>query len=161
MSSFRRIPHLVSGSSRVARSPRVWGSCGLGLALIAWVLPLWCAGCSGSTAPIDRSASDVERGTVTVVIEMGEQTIRREVEAVPAGTTLAQVMAEISDPPVKITGSGAMTFIESIGELGTTAGKGWLFEVDGQRADRGAGVYELTPPAEVRWWHTSTESTEQ
>lgn len=122
---------------------------------------MWCAGCSGSTAPIDRSASDVERGTVTVVIEMGEQTIRREVEAVPAGTTLAQVMAEISDPPVKITGSGAMTFIESIGELGTTAGKGWLFEVDGQRADRGAGVYELTPPAEVRWWHTSTESTEQ
>ena len=117
---------------------------------------LWVTGCSSSTAPIDRSgATDVPSGTVTVVIDMGDQTIEREIEAVPAGTTVAQVMAEITDPPVEMTGSGSMTFVNSIGELGIAGGKGWTFSVDGQRANQGVGSYVLSPPARVEWTHSS------
>lgn len=117
---------------------------------------LWVTGCSNSTAPIDRSgASDVPTGTVTVVIDFGDKTVEREIEAVPAGTTVAQVMAEITDPPVEMTGSGAMTFVKSIGELGLAGGKGWTFSVDGQRSNQGVGSYVLSPPARVEWTHSS------
>lgn len=120
------------------------------------ITALWVSGCSSSTAPIDRSgASDVPSGTVTVVIDFGDNTIEREIEAVPAGTTVAQVMAEITDPPVEMTGSGAMTFVKAIGELGVAGGKGWTFSVDGQRANQGVGSYVLNPPARVEWRHSS------
>lgn len=117
---------------------------------------LWVSGCSSSTAPIDRGgATDVPTGTVTVVIHLGDQTVERKVEDVPAGTTVAQVMAELTDPAVEMTGSGAMTFVKSIGELGISGGKGWTFSVDGERANQGVGSYVLNPPARVEWTHSS------
>ncbi len=117
---------------------------------------LWITGCSNSTAPIDRSAgTDVATGTVTVVIDLGDSVVEREIEAVPQGTTVAQVMAEITDPPVVMTGSGSMTFVKSIGELGISGGKGWTFSVDGRRSNQGVGSYVLSPPARVEWTHSS------
>lgn len=123
---------------------------------LALTVSLWVTGCSSSTAPIDRSsATDVPRGTVTVVIHFDDQTVERAIEDVPAGTTVAQVMNEITDPPVVMTGSGSLTFVKSIGELGIAGGKGWTFSVDGQRANQGVGSYRLTPPARVEWTHSS------
>jgi hypothetical protein len=127
--------------------------------LLIFATVLLCGGCSRSTAPIDRSSADnVPAGPVTVVIDFGDSTVRREIESVPEGTTVAQVMTEITDPPVKLIGSGAMTFVDSIGDLGTTGGKGWTFRVDGKWADRGIGAYQLTPPALIEWSHRGSVS---
>lgn len=120
--------------------------------LLALALAVCVSGCSRSTAP-QPEALAAEPGIVTVVIEIGGQQIRREVEQVQPGTTIADVMSRIEEPAIKIIGSGSTAFVDSIGELGTTAGLGWTFRVNGEWADRGVGDYALEPPAEVRWSH--------
>lgn len=120
--------------------------------LLALALAICVSGCSRSTAPRPEAVA-AEPGTVTVVIEIGGQEILREVEQVQPGTTIADVMSRIEEPAIKIIGSGSMAFVDSIGELGTTAGLGWTFRVNGEWADRGVGAYALEPPAEIRWSH--------
>ncbi len=120
--------------------------------LLALALAVCVSGCSRSTAP-QPEALAAEPGIVTVVIEIGGQQIRREVEQVQPGTTIADVMSRIEEPAIKIIGSGSTAFVDSIGELGTTAGLGWTFRVNGEWADRGVGDYALEPPAEIRWSH--------
>lgn len=150
----------LMGRAAALSSPRKPAASRRAGLLFGLASPLLIVGCSGSTPPIDRSAAtDIPSGTVTVVIPVGDQTVRHEIESVPEGTTVAQVMAEISDPPVTLNGSGAMTFVESIGELDTSGGQGWSYRVDGEWADRGVGAYRLSPPASIEWSHGSYEST--
>ena len=120
--------------------------------LLALALAVCLSGCSRPTAPQPEVAA-AEPGTVTVVIEIGGQEVRREVEQVQPGTTIAEVMSRIEEPAIEIIGSGSTAFVDSIGELGTTAGLGWTFRVNGEWADRGVGDYALEPPAEIRWSH--------
>ena len=107
---------------------------------------------SAATADSDSSA-EVASGPVEVIIRSADGEFRHRFEDVAAGTTLAEVMSRVDEPVVKIVGSGATTFVESIGESGTTGGTGWSYSVDGEWGDRSIGVYPLTPPAEVVWTH--------
>lgn len=112
------------------------------------------SGCRQSTAPVDGSGSDAASGPVVVIFELPEGEVRQEFADVAAGTTVAQLLQQIDDPPLTLNGSGAMTFLSSVGGLGTAQGQGWTFTVDGVKADRGVGSVTLTPPATVRWQHT-------
>jgi hypothetical protein len=117
-------------------------------------------GCSQPPAPVvDAPVS--QPGTVTVVFAMPDGEVRRELETVAAGTTIADVLAKIDDPKIEITGTGEMAFVKSIGELGTTEGEGWTFKVDGKWADRGIGAYELSPPATIQWSHGKFDPADQ
>lgn len=122
--------------------------------LLAFLLAVGLSGCSRSTTPKPEAVA-AEPGLVTVVIEIGGQEIRHELEEVKPGTTIAEVMSRIDEPAIKIIGSGSTAFVDSIGELGTSAGLGWTFRVNGEWADRGVGTYALEPPAEIRWTHST------
>lgn len=138
---------------------------GAGLAMLICTGLLIAVGCSRQTAPVaEVPAAEVpasQAGTITVVFNLPEGKVRREIESVAAGTSIAELMAKIDDPKIEMTGSGAMTFVKSIGDLGTTEGKGWTFSVDGQWADRGIGAYELTPPATIQWKHGAFDPSDQ
>lgn len=135
---------------RSTRSCRSLGRIGwLSLGLI------WVGACTGTSPTPPASDIASEPGPVTVVIEMGDQQVEKVFEAVRPGTTIAELMSGIEEPPVRITGSGKMAFVESIGELDTSQGLGWTFQVDGQWADRGIGAFTVQPPVEVRWTHGS------
>lgn len=122
--------------------------------LLAVLLAIGLCGCSPSTMPEPEAVAG-EPGLVTVVIELEGQEIRRELEQVKPGTTIEEVMSRIDDPAIRIIGSGSTAFVDSIGELGTSAGLGWTFRVNGEWADRGVGTYALEPPAEIRWSHST------
>jgi len=126
----------------------------VGLWLCGWLA--WAGGCSSTVSPptVPRTT---EPGPVTVVIELGSEQKSQRFEEVQPGTTIAELMAQIEDPPIRLTGSGSMAFVESIGELGTDRGLGWTFRVNGEWADRGIGAFPLEPPAEIRWTHGAFE----
>jgi len=109
------------------------------------------AGCSRTAEPI----AEPTVGTVTIIIQMPDGEVRQEFDSVMSGTTIADLMAKIESPKVTMIGSGDTAFVKSIGDLGTDAGKGWTFRVDGQWADSGVGAYRLDPPATVQWSHGS------
>lgn len=123
------------------------------------------SGCSRPGTPVEEATvaelAPSQVGTITVVFKLPEGELRREIESVASGTSIAEVMAKIEDPKIEMTGSGAMTFVKSIGELGTTDGEGWSFRVDGNWADRGIGAYKLTPPATVQWTHGTFDPSDQ
>lgn len=137
----------------------------------AWPLVVLCAGlwitggCSRQATPVaDAPVADspgTQVGTVTVVFNLPDGEVRREVESVASGTSIAEVMAKIEEPKIELTGSGDTAFVKSIGDLGTTDGKGWTFTVDGNFADRGIGAYELTPPATIQWKHGAFDPSDQ
>lgn len=119
--------------------------------------------CSRQAAPVadTTSASSSSTGTITFVFKTPDGELRREIESVSSGSTIADVMAKIDDPKIDMIGSGDTAFVKSIGDLGTTDGKGWSFSVDGKWADRGIGAYELTPPATIEWTHGAFDPSEQ
>jgi hypothetical protein len=117
-------------------------------------------GCSRPQSPV-ANVPESQAGAITVVFILPDGEVRREMEAVAPGTSIADVMAKIDDPKIEMTGTGATAFVKSIGNLGTTDGKGWTFSVDGQWADRGIGAYALTPPATIRWKHGAFDPSEQ
>lgn len=139
-------PSPIGRASDRRRSPLV------GMWLCGWLA--WAGGCSTTVTP----PSTTEPGPVTVVIELGDESKSQRFDEVQPGTTIAELMAQIEDPSVRLSGSGAMAFVESIGELGTDRGLGWTFRVNGEWADRGIGAYPLEPPAEIRWTHGAFES---
>ncbi len=103
-------------------------------------------------APPETQAE--QTGPVVLIFELPDGEVRQEIADVAAGTTIAQLLQQVTDPPLTITGSGAMTFVSAVGDLGTSQGEGWTFTVDDVKADRGVGSFTLAPPATIRWTHT-------
>jgi hypothetical protein len=125
----------------------------LAVALLGVLLIL--AGCFRTAAPIAQPTAEPTVGTVTIVIQLPDGEVRQDFDSVESGTTIADLMSKIESPEVTMIGSGDTAFVKSIGQLGTDAGKGWTFKVDGQWADSGVGAYRLDPPATVQWSHGS------
>jgi len=144
--------------SRVNRGVWRYRSRLVGLWLCGCLGLAWAGGCS-STATPPTATEAIKPGPVTVVIELGSEQKSHQFDEVQPGTTIAELMAQIEDPLVRLTGSGSMAFVESIGELGTDRGLGWTFRVNGEWADRGIGAFPLEPPAEIRWTHGAFESS--
>ncbi len=118
------------------------------------------SGCSPNASSPAKTGGGSNIGTVTVVIELNDETIQQDVEGVAAGTTVADVMLRLRTPAVRIRGSGAMMFVESIGGQMTTGGEGWVYRVNDEFADRGIGNYVIEPPATIHWRHSSFSGTD-
>ncbi len=110
-------------------------------------------GCSPAPAP--STAPSISIGTVTMeVVSQGDVEVF-EFPGVASGTTLESLLREIDDPPIKLKGSGTTAFVESIGDVATSASDGWTFRVDGQFANEGVGATILQPPTTIEWKYGS------
>jgi Domain of unknown function (DUF4430) len=115
-------------------------------------------GCAPSTTQKPSSTqgtapAQVTRGTVTIVIDDGNEVVEQKIENVTAGTTVEQLMKQLDDPTVKISGTGTTALVTAIRGKTNSGGEGWTYRVNDEWADRGIGTFELTPPATIRWKH--------
>lgn len=105
---------------------------------------------NGSPKPPSPTAADF----VTLSIEFGDGR-RQIVGDVPwrSGMTVEDLMQ--TAPRVVFTqqGSGAAAFVTSIGGVANEGAgeKNWMYSVNGERADRSFGIYELRPDDHVLW----------
>ncbi|MFK8111174.1 MAG: DUF4430 domain-containing protein [Rubripirellula sp.] len=106
-------------------------------------------------APPNGAASS---GTVTVQVEVGDQTQTFEVPDVADGTTLEAVMQAIEEIPITMHGSGVTAFVEAIDGKSTTGDQGWTFKIDDKFANQGVGSTALTPPTTVTWSYGGMQS---
>ena len=103
----------------------------------------------------DATLTPVQTGTVTVEIQGVGEPQTRTLEDVPEGTTVEEVMRALADDglDVDLSGSGTTAFLRAIDGLGTEAGKGWLYTIDGEFPQRGIGTTEILPPTTIQWRH--------
>jgi Domain of unknown function (DUF4430) len=127
----------------------------LPIALLAFVVAIGCSrSATQSTPDLNGPVSkSVASGTVTVVVEVADQMTQHIVENVTAGTTVEQIMRQLNDLDVEISGSGSTAIVTSMKGLTTSGGKGWTYRIDGEWADRSIGAFELTPPSTIHWKH--------
>ncbi len=119
-------------------------------------------GCtSASPTEQDRAQKSSESqptGTVNLSIELPApaQTIDMEVK-VDKDTTVFDALrqAEQSDKRIQldVSGSGETAFVRSLGGVTNrgAAGKNWIYYVNGELANRGAGVFQIAPGDRVVW----------
>lgn len=109
------------------------------------------SGCSNATVTKNDAPPIV--GTVTIVIDNGDETVEHKFEDVKSGTTIEALMRQLDGATVKISGSGSTAIVTSIQGLSNAGSEGWTYRVNDEWGDRSIGVYELTPPATVLWRH--------
>lgn len=139
---------------------------GLAAALAALTVAL-----AAATLPLGRSAdaakSAAEPSTlpvskaVSLVVDYGDGVEKHFTRLTHAeGMTVFAVLKAASGHPRGITldatGSGETAFVRGIDGLANEGGGGskhnWQFEVNGEFAKRGSGVYVLSPGDRVRWF---------
>lgn len=124
--------------------------------ILTFALLLLSAGCDRSGPPVaDVPASLRASGTVTVEIVTADGVETFHLTDVLQGTTVEAVMRRIDGLPIEITGSGTTAFVERIGGKSASGDEGWIYEVDGESAQRGIGVTKLSVPAKVTWRYGS------
>lgn len=104
--------------------------------------------------------------TVDLEIDFGDVT-RKRIASIPwrAGMTVEQTMQIASDrkPGIQfsVRGSGKMALLVSIdgraNEGGGAKARNWVYFVNGKRADRSFGVYELDPGDHILWTYDALE----
>ncbi len=121
--------------------------------LILLIAALGCSNSATQSPPNSNSAATATSsvGTVTFEIQTTDEVIRRTVDDISSGTTVEQVMKQITDLELKMTGSGTTALVTSMEGLTNGGSKGWTYRVDGTLANCGIGEYELTPPCTVTW----------
>jgi len=109
-------------------------------------------GCDRSGPPVaDVPASLRASGTVTVEFVTADGVETVHVTDVLQGTTVEEVMRQIDEVPIKITGSGTTAFVERVGNQSTSGDQGWIYEIDGEHASQGIGSTKLSVPAKITW----------
>jgi|GEM_PF-6329916 hypothetical protein len=97
----------------------------------------------------------VEQGVILEIDFRDGSALSFKFDALPEQPTVMELMKLAQRhprcPALKMRGEGESAFLESIDDLGTARGKGWLYKVDGRPADRSMGVYDLKPGQVVRW----------
>lgn len=118
----------------------------LGSMVLAW-------GCKPASEPAvpAQAPSAAAAGTVTIVLELVDETKSYEIADVPAGSTVESVMRSFTDVPVQISGSGVTAFVHTIDGRSVAGHAGWTYTVNGEFANEGIGTMELTPPATITW----------
>jgi hypothetical protein len=145
---------------------------GFAVVLLILCLP-WIASCERSKSSVkqtgqaqtgDRSpapGTGTTQGSVSFSIEAGDGKAA-EVLSVDwkEGITVLDLLEQVQNISTKgftfkYKGGGETAFLTSIGDMENQGGgadkKNWQFWVNGQRADRGFGVYELQPLDKVVW----------
>jgi hypothetical protein len=114
-------------------------------------------GCRPATPPVSPTpVAAAATGTVTIEIDLGENSETIEIHNVEKGTTLESVMRSIDQVPITIHGSGVTAFVDQIGDTATGGSGGWTFKVNGELANQGIGSIELSPPITVTWAYSET-----
>jgi hypothetical protein len=120
--------------------------------LLALGTLLGTVGCGRAEPPVPANAPEGAGGTIEVVFTFDDKrpAIAQEV-TVDQPLSVEAVMRKLDEPAIELSGSGTTAFVRSIEGLETVAGRGWLYEVDGQWAERGIGQTTVAPGSEIRW----------
>ena len=130
---------------------RIHGPAAISLSVFFTLLLLGCNR-SSDVAREDEDAAQQVAGTVTIRIVSDEKdVVEIEIPDVASGESLENVMRQIKECPIEISGSGETAFVQSIDGLDTEGGQGWTFQVDGEFANQGVGKTLLSPPTTVEW----------
>ncbi len=125
---------------------------------IGWVGLLCIVSLGCGTKPETKPTSERSSlGDIAVTIEFpdGKDSIKEVVDSAREGDTVLDVLQQLKLVSVESHGTGGNAFVTKIGDLETSAGEGWLFYVNDQWADRGAGAFELHKGDTVRWKYGS------
>ncbi|NND97518.1 MAG: DUF4430 domain-containing protein [Pirellulaceae bacterium] len=147
---------LPSGAS--IRRPTTRGAC-LSIVALAMITGTGCGQSdrqtttTQATTPQSPSTGDTSAptGVVTVQIKTADGVNSIDVANVADGKSLESVMRQLPGVDVSVKGSGTTAFVDRIGDVATSAGQGWTFQVDGEWSDKGVGKTELHPPTTVTW----------
>jgi hypothetical protein len=104
-------------------------------------------------SPADASAADPV--SLTIVFDDGRRQVVDDVEW-HSGMTVRDAMQGAPDVSFLQQGNGASAFLTSIGGVANegAGGRNWMYSVNGERADRSYGIYELAPGDHVLWTFT-------
>lgn len=172
-------------TSPLTRIPAVWAS------IAGCLLAMLISGCrvespppsttpppstksSELTAEQPSSSDTAETKTETVTLEIfkpdGEKNADKSKTPaadfsktidVTTGTSLEEVMRQLDQPEIVITGSGVTAFVQSIDGVASDSSRGWTFTIDGEFSNVGIGSVKLTPPQTIRWRLTTLEEATQ
>ncbi len=131
-------------------------------ALIVCTLCLSFSGCQERTQSKPELAAEKsaeakgETNTVEVMIDFADDAkltiVVKEIgEPVMVEEIMRRVAKHPRAPTIEISGTGLTGFIASIGDQNTAGGYGWLYEVNGKRAERGIGQTEVRPGDRILW----------
>ncbi len=70
-------------------------------------------------------------------------------------TLMRKFVSSGISPKIELSGTGTTAFLQSIGGQDTSAGKGWTYKINGQRAVRGIGQTPVTTGDEITWEYGS------
>lgn len=126
---------------------------------------------SQSTAA-EPSSSDAKAETVTLEIfkpEAEGDADKSKTNAadftetidVTSGTTLEDVMRQLDQPEIVITGSGMTAFVQSIDGVASDSSRAWTFTIDDEFSNVGIGSAKLTPQQTIRWRFTTLQEATQ
>ena len=139
----------------MGRKATGWYRHGAAMAILVY------AGCGSQTAErVDTNAAKTPARPQTFSLRIdfgdGRETSMDTIEWKPDTTALdALRAAEAEGVAFRQRGQGATAFVESVGGLDNTgSGKNWLFYVNGEKADQGAGVRLVQPNDVVLWKYT-------
>jgi len=104
---------------------------------------------SGTTG--SGTTGSAVKGPVTLQITIDDETRTVIVDDVADGTTLGDLMRTTRGVDTVITGSGEMSFLDSLAGRATSSDSGWTYRVDGEFGERGIGSVKLHPPTTVTW----------
>ncbi|QDS91145.1 hypothetical protein EC9_53650 [Rosistilla ulvae] len=129
---------------------------------ITCLLLLAVAGCQNADDPVAAPPADSAKIAVGFVFEFGEgEPVEIALDAVPAGSTVADAMRQIAEMPgtvqLEIVGKGDMTFVQSINGKTTSGNEGWSYYVNEEWAQAGVGAIELKEGDLVRWTYGESE----
>lgn len=107
-------------------------------------------GCSSNNNNINTQQVPVAVEQHTVIIE--GISYEADVPENSTALTLLQTVAEREGIKIDITGKGAQSFVNAIGDkVGGTDNKYWLYYVNGDWATVGAGAYFLKKEDTIEW----------
>ena len=92
---------------------------------------------------------------MTVIIDYGDGAQLHVALPIDMPAQVETLMKQLQDhphgPELEMSGTGLTCFVGAIGGLTTDSGKGWQYEVNGERAERGIGQTEVAPGDTILW----------
>jgi len=149
---------LIRGRSIFDFQPKFSKTVLLSLVALLCAFPL--VGClhdSPQAEPLADSSKASAQATCQLRIEFGDDGAVKELELpCPEGETVfGLLLAADADERIELdaTGSGPTAFIKAIDGVANQGGKGhnWVYYLNDQLGDRGAGVCPVKPGDQVRW----------
>jgi hypothetical protein len=131
-----------------------------GLVLLVAAVVFCGCGQPGTSPPAAKQQADgQQQQSVRLLIDWGTEEKQREAD-IPwkDGMTALDALLSLDSPDLAVRhrGRGMTAFVEAIGGVENTgSGKNWLFFVNDQMSEKGAGVVELKAGDTVLWKYSA------